>query len=180
VHMQRLVETSGAPGTAAFTVARLAGGEMPEGRIQLLTHHTEPLVWQPRWLSHRNGVLELESVLIAVADPGEAAPRFARLTGRAAERGERGQIICLDRGRVELMRSEALAEMLPGIAVPSLPFIGAYRLRVAALETTQRCLEQGGLEPRRVAQGLVCAFPPELGCGAWLFSSADATGAGRP
>jgi hypothetical protein len=180
VHMQRPVDTGCESGTAAFTVARLESGEMPEGRIQLLTHHTEPLVWQPRWLSHRNGVLGLESLLIAVADPDEAAQRFARLTGRAAERRERGQLICLDRGRVELMGSEALADMLPGIPLPSLPFIGAYRLRVAALATTQRCLEQGGLEPRRAAQGLICAFPPELGCGAWLFSSAGGSDAGRP
>ena len=66
VDMQRPVETGGAPGTAAFTVARVEPGEMPEGRIQMLTHRTEPMVWQPRWLPHPNGAARLTSVTIAV------------------------------------------------------------------------------------------------------------------
>ena len=41
VQMQRPVDTGGAPGTAAFTLARVEPGEMPEGRIQILTHRTE-------------------------------------------------------------------------------------------------------------------------------------------
>ena len=57
VEMQRPVETGDGPGTAAFTIARLAPGQMPEGRIQMLTHHTEDTVWQPRWLTHPNGAL---------------------------------------------------------------------------------------------------------------------------
>ena len=84
VEMQRPVDTGGAPGTAAFTLARVEPGEMPEGRIQILTHRTEHTVWQPRWLSHPNGALGLTSVVIAVADVEEAAQRFARFTGRNA------------------------------------------------------------------------------------------------
>jgi hypothetical protein len=174
VHMQRPVETGGEPGTATFTVSRLEPGEMPEGRIQLLTHHTEKLVWQPRWLAHPNGALGLDSVLIAVREPEEAAARFARLTGRLAQRCARGYVLTLDRGCVELMHAQALAAMLPGIEVPSLPFIGAYRLRVASLATARRCLEQAGLAPRQLGEDLLCAFPLELGSGAWLFSSGAA------
>ena len=39
--------------TAAFTIARVEPGVMPEGRIQMLTHHTEQAVWQKRWLAIR-------------------------------------------------------------------------------------------------------------------------------
>lgn len=176
VHMQRPVETSGTPGAAAFTVSRLEPGEMPEGRIQLLTHHTEALVWQPRWLSHPNGALGLESVAIAVREPEEAAARFARLTGRPAQECARGYVLTLDRGCVEFMQPQALAEWLPGVEVPSLPFIGAYRLRVASLAVARRCLERGGLAPQQLGDDLFCPFPPELGSGAWLLSSADARG----
>ena len=86
VQMQRPVDTGGAPGTAAFTLARVEPGEMPEGRIQILTHRTEQMVWQPRWLDHPNGALALTSVAIVVADPWEAARRFARFTGRQRRR----------------------------------------------------------------------------------------------
>ena len=48
---------------------------MAEGRIQILTHHTELAVWQPRWLGHLNGAHALSSVAFAVADPEEIVKR---------------------------------------------------------------------------------------------------------
>src|SRR5262252_5079147 len=93
VDMQRPVDTGGAPGTAAFTLARLEPGEMAEGRIQILTHCTEQMVWQPRWLEHPNGAFGLAHVAIAVDYAPEAARRFAGFTGRAASPTTYGQII---------------------------------------------------------------------------------------
>ena len=80
-------------GTAAFTLARVEPGEMPEGRIQILTHRTEPMVWQPRWLSHPNGALALTSIMIVAAEVAEAARRFARFTGRQATATASGESI---------------------------------------------------------------------------------------
>ena len=77
-------------------IAQVVRGEMAEGRIQILTHRTEPTVWQPRWLDHPNGALALTSVAIVVADPWEAARRFARFTGRPATPATFGQTIELD------------------------------------------------------------------------------------
>jgi hypothetical protein len=68
VRMQRPVETEAGAGTASFTIARVEPEMMPEGRIQMLTHHTEQSVWQQRWLSHPNSALGLIDVVIAVAD----------------------------------------------------------------------------------------------------------------
>ena len=39
--MSRPVETATGPDIAAFTIARVEPDVMPEGRIQMLTHHTE-------------------------------------------------------------------------------------------------------------------------------------------
>ena len=50
---KRPVGTETGTDTASFTVARVEPGEMAEGRIQMLTHHTEDAVWQKRWLRHR-------------------------------------------------------------------------------------------------------------------------------
>jgi hypothetical protein len=158
---------------ARFTVTRLEPGEMPEGRIQLLTHHTEDLVWQPRWLSHQNGALGLARVLIAVADPEEAAARFARLTGCGARATASGQHIALDRGSVDLVTPAEFSRAYPGISLPSPPFIGLYEIAVASLERAKRCLIEGGLKSQRIGAELFCAFPPELGHGAWLFSGPD-------
>jgi hypothetical protein len=178
VDMQRPVETVGKPGIAAFTVARLEPGEMPEGRIQLLTHRTEETVWQPRWLAHPNGAIGLTSVTIAVGGVDEAARRFGRLTGRRPRPSSLGQAIGLDRGRVELVSATTLSQMLPQVPIPSLPFIGAYGISVSSLEIVEHILRQGGLPYVQGGQGLIAAFPPELGCGAWLFSGPTAASAG--
>ncbi len=94
VEMQRPVDTESGQGTAAFTVARVEASEMPEGRIQMLTHRTENTVWQPRWLTHPNGALGLTGMTIVVADVGEAAARYARFCGRAAKPSPDGADHC--------------------------------------------------------------------------------------
>jgi hypothetical protein len=150
---------------------------MPEGRVQLLTHRTEHMVWQPRWLAHPNGALGLASVTIAVGDVNEASRRFERLTGRPARASSLGQTIDLDRGRVDLVAAATFSQMLPHVPIPSLPFIGAYEISVGSIEIMERALAQGGLTVRRLGQSLVAAFPEELGCGAWIFSRSDAASA---
>jgi hypothetical protein len=171
VEFQRPVDTGAGTGTAAFTVARVEPGEMPEGRIQVLTHRTEHMVWQPRWLSHPNGALGLVSVMIVVADVAEAAERFTRFTARQASPTPLGQTIQLDRGRVELTTPDAFTHRFPDITIPSLPFIASYGIRVKSLATLQDILTRGGLKTRRSADALLAPFPEELGYGAWSFSN---------
>ena len=168
VEMQRPVDTAQGPGIAAFTIARLMPGQMPEGRIQMLTHRTEATVWQPRWLAHPNGARGLAGLTIAVADVTEAAARFARFTGRPAAPCEDGQAIALDRGRIELVTADGFSRRYPELAIPSLPFIGAYTVEVASLGAAEAALRQGGIAVRRDGEWLVARFPDELrarGCG---------------
>jgi hypothetical protein len=169
VHMQRPVATASGDGTAAFTVARVEPGEMAEGRIQMLTHHAEEMVWQPRWLSHPNGALALRGVVIAVENVEEAARRYARLTGREARVLPSGQRIKLDRGHIDLVSRETFEQTLPGIPIPSLPFIGACEIRVASLAKLKQSLERAHLRSSIRPHGLLVPFPEELGCGAWRF-----------
>jgi Glyoxalase-like domain len=170
VEMQRPVDADGQPATAAFTIARVEPGEMPEGRVQILTHRTEPVVWQPRWLSHPNGARALTHTVIAVADTAEAAGRFGRFTGRPATLTSFGQTVELDRGRVDLVAADEFARLLPEVPIPSLPFIGAYRIRVESLMRTADMVARAGLTVRQRDRELIATFPPELGHGAWLFA----------
>src|SRR3546814_11315410 len=67
VHLARPVEDEvGKLREARFTVLRVPPEAMPEGRIQLLEHHTRDTVWQARWLGHANGLVALKAVLLAV------------------------------------------------------------------------------------------------------------------
>jgi len=167
--MERPVDHDGAPGTAAFTVARIEPGEMPEGRIQMLAHHTESMVWQPRWLSHPNGALALTRITIAVADAAEAAQRYATFTGRKPRASEFGEVIALDRGQIDLVTADGFRRMLPEISVPSLPFIGACEIRVRSLPALADMLKKAGLQTHRREEMLIAEFPAEIGQGAWLF-----------
>jgi hypothetical protein len=175
--MQRPVDTGGTLGTAAFTVARLEPGEMAEGRIQLLTHRTQEVVWQPRWLEHPNGALGLTNVVIAVSDLDEAGHRFERLTGRRARASSFAQSFDLDRGTVDLVTAATFSLICPHLPIPSLPFIGAYGISVRSVETAQRILNDGELSVQRRGSTLIAAFPQELGCGAWIFNEPAAASA---
>jgi hypothetical protein len=170
VKMQRPVDLEGASGTAAFTLARVEPGEMAEGRVQILTHHTEQTVWQPRWLSHPNGALALLRLMIVVADVEETARRYARFTGRAARTFPWGQTIELDRGRLDLVTADGFRQMLPEISVPAVPFVGACEIRVASLAVARDNLRKAQLETRERGENLIATFPAEIGHGAWLFT----------
>ena len=174
VSMQRPADTEQGPDIAVFTLARLVPGQMPEGRIQMLTHRTEHTVWQPRWLHHPNGARALTALTIAVADADEAAARFARFTGRPAARSTDGVTIALDRGRIELVTADAFGRRFPELTIPSLPFMGACTIAVESLEAAEAALRRGGIAARRDRERLVARFPDELGPGAWVFSSASA------
>ena len=67
------------------------------------------------------------------------------------------------------MDAGAFAAVLPEVAVPALPFIGAYAVAVASLDRAEGALRAGGLAARREGQMLIATFPPELGRGAWVF-----------
>ena len=169
VRMQRPVETESGPSTAAFTIARVKPMTMPEGRIQILTHHTEDAVWQPRWLSHPNSVCALIDVVIAVDDLDEATARFARFTGRSAISTLGGALIRLDRGGIYLITHHRAAEKLPEVPVTTLPFMLGYALGVESLAAAEAAVDGADLEWRAFEDGIVATFPTELGAGAWFF-----------
>ena len=169
VGMQRPVETEAGEDTAAFTIARVEPGVMPEGRIQMLTHHTEQAVWQARWLSHPNGAIGLIDLVIAVADVEAAAQRFARFIGRPASPVACGAMIRLDRGGVLLVSHKALTEILPELAPNALPFIAGYAVGVRSLAVAEAMVDGADLEWRAIEDGIVARFPVELGEGAWFF-----------
>jgi hypothetical protein len=169
VSMQRPVGTADGDDIAAFSIVRLAPGEMPEGRIQALTHLTEHTVWQKRWLSHENGARALVDIVITEADPDEAAARFRRFLGREVHKGPFGPAFHLDRGCVQLVASGALARLFPKLAVPDLPFMAAYAIAVASLDNAMACLRAGDVHFEQRDRWVVARFPDALGTGCWVF-----------
>ncbi len=169
VAMQRPVETAAGDDIAAFTIVRVAPDEMPEGRIQTLTHLTERTVWQPRWLTHSNGAIGLLDIVIAETDAEEAAGRFRRFLDRDAKANQFGPAFHLDRGRVQLIAAASLGQLFPRLAIPDLPFMAAYAIAVTSLEQTTACLQAGHIAFERQAGYVTAPFPGDLGVGCWVF-----------
>lgn len=169
VALRRPVGTENGTTEAAFTVARVVPGEMAEGRIQMLTHHTEDAVWQKRWLTHANGATQLIDAVAVVADLNEAAARYRRFLDRQPVITALGQSFFLDRGGVQLVDAATFTRLVPAVPVPGLPFVGAYALRTGSLIATANVLRARGLRFEQRDRMLFVPFPPALGQGAWIF-----------
>ena len=165
VHLQRRIGTETGEGLARFTVLRLPPGVMEEGRIQYCIHHTPELLWQQRWLEHKNGAIGLASVMMLVEKPAEAAKRYERFLGRAGDRIAGNDFAFpLDRGSLTLMEK---APALPD--PPSMPFIASYCVRVRNIDETWRFLEHAKAGAKRAKHGVIAVDGgPALG-GTILF-----------
>ncbi len=174
VSMRRPVQTEHGEDVAAFTVVRVEPGVMPEGRIQLLRHHTEHTVWQSRWLDHPNGALGLLDVVIVVSDPNKAGSRYAQFLGRPARCNKSGQFIKLDRGGIQIVSQQTFHALLPNTPAIEPPFIGLYAIKVQSLQMLESCLAANNI-PFNRRDGVVTApFPEQLGLGAWFFAETAA------
>jgi len=148
------------------TVRRATAGAMPEGRVQLLTHETPELIWLPGMDRHANAARALSGYLQIVADPEEAAGRYARFANRPARRLGPAFEIALDRGRFALAGPDALGALLPDAAPPSLPFAAAVGIESADLDRTRFLLANAGITIHGRPDRLL--VPPSDGLGAWI------------
>lgn len=172
VALQRPIDTPAGSDTARFTVVRVAPGAMAEGRIQYCRHHTPELLWQPRWVEHRNTVTALSGVVLCVADVREAADRYARYTGLAVEHTGGGWRIATAHGALHCISADAVRRRWR-IEPPALPWIAATVLAARDLDVLATYVQNAGCPAWPTNGGLRAQLPPELG-GMAIFQHADA------
>ena len=150
VALQRQVGTQSGEATARFTVVRVPPAAMGEGRIQFCRHHTRDVVWQPRWLTHANHATGLAGVLLCVADPAEAARRYARCTGLPVQPASRNnEAWRLDTARGYLLFvSPALLQQTLGVAAPALPWIAGCIIDSDDMAATRAVVNGSPLDER--------------------------------
>jgi hypothetical protein len=145
---------------------------MAEGRIQYCRHHTPQLLWQERWVAHSNRAAALLGVIVCVADPQEAARRYARFTGLPADATAGGWRIATTRGWLAFADPGALERAL-GVEPPSLPWIAGCALESSDMAETRDCLRRSGERVDAIGeQRLLVKLPPELG-GCIVFVQGD-------
>lgn len=170
-YLERPVDDADPDGPRA-RFARLPLPDAPEGRIQLIRHLTPEAIWQDRFLTHPNGAAALDSVIIAVSQPAETAARFSRLAGLPVTPDPAGgfALALPQGGTVRILPHTALGEVLPDVAIPSLPFVAGIVVatddggaKAAAL------LARNGITAARGKLGLQVA-PEDAGGAALVFA----------
>lgn len=140
---------------ARFSLVAVAG--LPEGRMNLIAHHTRDLVWQPRYLDHANHAVALEELVIASAAPAATAAGLARLAGRPlAPDPLGGYALAVGQGRVRVLDPAGLERLLPGVVPPCLPWMACVGVRSADGNAAIRGLVAArGIAAREDRAGLV-------------------------
>lgn len=180
VKLRRPVQTPAGDRTLHVTVVRAQPGVFPEGRVQLLTHETPELIWQPGADRHPNRADALTDVLLVCEDARAKAERFARFTGGCLAPEEDHWVVSLDRGRLSFATPQAAGRLLPAFAPPALPYTAALAIASADLGCTRAALADRGVRPLLDREGLVCLGPAD-GAGAYiLFHALGAMPVWRP
>jgi hypothetical protein len=179
--LQRPVEDGGP--IAHF--ARLPLPDAPEGRVQLIRHLSAELVWDARWMGHANKADALTEVIIVNDPAAESAARFSRLAGLPlvpdpaggfllelpGAAGAAGPDAPAIRTAVRILTPEALPRVLPGMAIPALPFIAAMVVRTSDGNAAVRALlAREGIAATETPIGLMVS-PDHAGGAAILFQA---------
>ncbi|MAS81889.1 MAG: hypothetical protein CMF45_04305 [Legionellales bacterium] len=169
VHLRRpLTLGDGSEAEVAFTVLRVPPEKMPEGRIQMLRQETPDLVWHENIIARDNGIIELGGVILCVDNVEEAASRFSRFIGRDVEGTSDYRSLSLDRGRLGFATVKELRERLPGLKVPTTPFMATVCLKSVDLVKTRSFLAKADI----ITSGLsdhAFLVSPEDACGASII-----------
>jgi hypothetical protein len=168
IDLQRVIGTSDGEGTARFSVVRVPPGTMAEGRIQFCQQHTPELLWQSRWTAHENRAVGLAAVIVCVADPAEAAQRYARFTGITATVLGDDRAIDTARGRV-LLASPTSIQRLFRIDPPVLPWIAGTVLASSRMDATSRRIVASGLPHGMIGDKRMYVVPPAAIGGVMVF-----------
>ncbi len=175
VHLRRpLTLAGGGEAEVAFTVIRVPPGAMEEGRIQMLRQETPDLVWQENLIARDNGVSALAGVLICVEDPVAVADRYERFTGRQSTGDADYRVIALDRGRIGFVSRKALADVLPGVSVPDMPFVAAVALEAEDPAVIRTLCGENGIALLPGDDGTVRISPDSAGGAALVICGEDA------
>jgi len=165
VHLRRDVEAAdGSDAEVQFSVIRAAFDEIPEGRIQVLTHHTPDLMWQDRYLARDNGLTALVDAVICVDDPEASAQRMATFLAKSAQIVDGDEaLVVTDRGGLRFVTRARLADIVPGFTPPSLPYTAAIGFLSGDLEKTRAYFAGAGVPFTETDTSLVIAPEDALG-----------------
>ena len=164
ITLQRELETPGGTGLAKFSLVRLAANLSPEGRLNIIEHHTPELLWQPHLLDHPNGAQALVELIACVADPEEAARRYERVLGTSSRKEGPAYSLDFEDGRFTLVSPDDLGAIVPAPRPSILPHIVSFTVATDRIGHVTDLLAAADVAAEQDGDRLV--VPAEFGCGA--------------
>lgn len=160
--LARSLDTPDGERQAAFNLVRLPPEEMPEGRVLAIEHLTREFLWQERYMTHPNGAIALEELIVCVDDPATVTQRYERYFGiPASGDGDRWRITLREGSFILLTPNSLCAEY--GIESPTTPYAAALTIRTHDLQHTQEYLIENAVKFTETNGGLQVAASEAAG-----------------
>jgi hypothetical protein len=77
----RPVSLAGGTRDARFSVVRVSGDAVQNGRTFFCHHYTPDLIWRPEWQGHPNGAIAITDFVIAAREPARTAALYENMFG---------------------------------------------------------------------------------------------------
>lgn len=141
----------------------------PEGLLQIAQHDTPELVFQDRYMHHRNGAMALTEIMIVTETPDTYATKYEHYTGHQSRHIANNHFVVeLGLSSITIVNPECLDTMIPGYIVPALPFMAAFTVEVANLQLVCDLLSESSV-PFTKRPGSVLVYPENAGGCAVIF-----------
>lgn len=156
------------------SIIRLAPQTWPEGRVQIVfPEMPADAMWDPALIEHPNAAERLSELLVVAQDPPARAALFGRFVQRPVQAQAGRCTLELDRGRVHFVDVATAQRMLPGLSVPSLPYVAAMAIRSRDLNATRAWLDRQGLACQPLGSALWVPGAQALGAHIVFHEGAD-------
>lgn len=153
VQRARKLDVDGVEQTMAFRNIFSRDEDYPEGRYIVLEHQTPAYLWQPRYLSHPNGALALESVMLCADDVSAQRARIGALLGQTGVEEPDGVLVFSPPGggSIRLHCTDDFASVY-GWAPPAKACFAGVRVRFESRAQAAKTMEDNGIAVRHSGQ----------------------------
>jgi hypothetical protein len=153
--LQRPLHTTAGVRMMPVRVLEMDGEEVVEGRLALADQPPLEVLQRQTNMNHPNGAMELDEVILCVADRELAGfvSRYRRYFGSEAHTDGMSRLFDLGEARVRIVPQSGLPAILPGEAAPALPGFAGYAVQVADLTRTRQHLVSNGFPVEHTTLG---------------------------
>ena len=130
-------------------------------------------MWHPSLIGHANCADRLSEMLVVVQDPAERASQFAKFARRSVRQVGNRHVVDTERGSVHLIGAEDIHRLLPGVDVPTLPFIAAVALGSHDMHATRALFAERNISTTEHHGTLQIAREESLGATLVFHDRAD-------